>query len=77
MRIILAAVALTAGVTISGVALCGRLFAAADRKLVKMEPLARTGLMLVPITLNGVEKKFLFDTGGAISIISRRHRRRN
>jgi hypothetical protein len=27
--------------------------------------------MMVPITLNGVEKKFLFDTGGAINSISR------
>jgi hypothetical protein len=31
---------------------------------VKMEPLGDHGLMIVPISLNGVEKKFLFDTGG-------------
>ena len=35
-----------------------------------MVPLDRTNLILVPITLNGVEKKFLFDTGGAFSAIS-------
>jgi predicted aspartyl protease len=31
---------------------------------VKMEPLGDRGVMVVPISLNGVEKKFLFDTGG-------------
>ena len=37
---------------------------------VKMMPLGRTNRILVPITLNGVEKKFLFDTGGAFNAIS-------
>ncbi len=27
--------------------------------------------MMIPITLNGVEKKFLFDTGGALNSVSR------
>ena len=31
---------------------------------VKMEPLGEHGKVAVPIFLNGVEKKFLFDTGG-------------
>jgi hypothetical protein len=31
---------------------------------VKMEPIGDDGKVAVPITLNGVEKKFLFDTGG-------------
>ena len=37
---------------------------------VKMLPLDRANQILVPITLNGVERKFLFDTGGAFSAIS-------
>ncbi len=31
---------------------------------VRMEFLGNQGVMVVPISLNGVEKKFLFDTGG-------------
>ena len=31
---------------------------------VQMEPIGDQGEVVVPITLNGVEKKFLFDTGG-------------
>jgi hypothetical protein len=31
---------------------------------VKIEPMGDQGLMVVPISLNGVEKRFLFDTGG-------------
>jgi hypothetical protein len=31
---------------------------------VQMEPIGDQGKVAVPITLNGVEKKFLFDTGG-------------
>lgn len=38
---------------------------------VKIEPLSRYGLMIVPVTLDGVEKKFLFDTGGGLSAITR------
>ena len=41
------------------------------RNSVKMEPVAQYGLMMVPITLNGVEKKFLFDTGGGLNSIFR------
>jgi predicted aspartyl protease len=37
---------------------------------IKMVPLNRSNRFLVPITLNGVEKKFLFDTAGALSTIS-------
>ncbi len=37
---------------------------------IKMVPLNRSSRFLVPITLNGVEKKFLFDTAGALSTIS-------
>lgn len=37
---------------------------------VKMLPLERSDRLLVPITLNGLKRKFLFDTGGAISAIS-------
>ncbi len=36
----------------------------------KTEPIARSGLMMVPITLNGVEKRFLFDTGGGVDQIT-------
>lgn len=68
MRAILAAL-LTLG-------LAGTAHAAADclplriQNTVKMVPLGRSGRILVPITLNGVEKKFLFDTGSAFSAIS-------
>ena len=37
---------------------------------VKLEPLGDQGLMMVPITLDGLEKKFLFDTGGANNYVS-------
>jgi hypothetical protein len=68
MRIILAA-ALTIGFTSAADAAdCSAL---QIKNTIKMEPVARLGLMMVPITLNGVEKKFLFDTGGAINSISR------
>jgi Aspartyl protease len=70
MRTILAAVALTTGVTISGAAQAADCSALQIENSVKMVPLGRTDRALVPITLNGVEKKFLFDTGGAISTIS-------
>jgi hypothetical protein len=33
---------------------------------VPMEPIGDDGKVAVPITLNGVEKKFLFDTGGGL-----------
>jgi Aspartyl protease len=70
MRTILVAVALTAGVTISGVAHAADCSPLRIESSVKMVPLGRTDRTLVPITLNGVEKKFLFNTGGAISTIS-------
>jgi hypothetical protein len=41
------------------------------KNAVKMEPIVQDGLMAVPITLDGVEKKFLFDTGAGISSIMR------
>ena len=31
---------------------------------VQMEPIGDQGEVAVPITINGTEKKFLFDTGG-------------
>lgn len=68
MRILLAA-ALTMG--FAGAADAADCSALQIKNSVKLEPLARLGLMMVPITLNGVEKKFLFDTGGAINSISR------
>ena len=37
---------------------------------VRMVPLGDQGLMGVPITLNGLEKTFLFDTGGVENFIS-------
>src|SRR5262249_15834278 len=40
------------------------------KNTVKMLPLDRTNRIFVPITLNGLEKKFLFDTGGGFSAIS-------
>ena len=40
--------------------------AAAAGKHRKMEPIGDDGKVAVPITLNGVEKKFLFDTGGGL-----------
>ena len=36
----------------------------------KTQPLTRSGLVTVPITLNGVEKRFLFDTGGGLDQIT-------
>ena len=40
------------------------------KNTVKMEPIAQSGVMAVPITLDGVEKKFLFDTGAGVSLIT-------
>ncbi|HEX4370130.1 MAG TPA: retropepsin-like aspartic protease [Rhizomicrobium sp.] len=71
MRTFLASVALAVGVGISGVAHAADCSALQIRNTVKMAPIARYGLMVVPITLNGVEKKFLFDTGGGLNSISR------
>jgi predicted aspartyl protease len=71
MRSILASVALIVSIGPSGIAHAGDCAALQIRNTVKMEPLARFGLMVVPITLNGAEKKFLFDTGGALNVISR------
>jgi hypothetical protein len=70
MRTILAAVALTTGVAFSGVAYAADCSPLRIESSVKMVPLGRTDRALVPITLNGVEKKFLFNTSGAISTIS-------
>jgi predicted aspartyl protease len=68
MRIILAA--------FLSVGLCGAANAADCSALhiknsVRMEPLQHYGLVMIPITLNGVEKKFLLDTGGGLNSISR------
>jgi predicted aspartyl protease len=71
MRTFLASVALTVSVGTSGMAHAADCSALQIRNSVKMEPIARYGLMVVPITLNGVEKKFLFDTGGGLNSISR------
>lgn len=38
---------------------------------IKIEPVRQYGLALIPITLNGVEKKFLLDTGGGLNSVSR------
>ena len=69
MRFIVLTVALAAGVP--GIAHAADCSALQIRNTVKMEPVARTGLMIVPITLNGRDEKFLFDTGGGISSISK------
>ena len=68
MRILLAA-ALTMG--FAGAASAADCSALQIKNSVSMEPVQRYGLVMIPITLNGVEKKFLFDTGGAINSISR------
>ena len=70
MRDILAAVALTTGVTISGVACAADCSPLQITNSLKTEPLARSGLITVPVTLNGVEKRFLFDTGGGVDQIT-------
>jgi len=36
-----------------------------------LEPIGRTGLMVAPITLDGVDKKFLFNTMGVVNQVSR------
>jgi predicted aspartyl protease len=71
MRATLAAAALTVSMGLSGMAQAAGCSPLQIKNTVKMEPIARMGLMVVPITLNGVEKKFLFDTGGALNVISR------
>jgi predicted aspartyl protease len=70
MRKALASIVLTVGVGFSGASHAADCSALRIKNTVKMEPIARSGLMVVPITLNGVAKKFLFDTGGTISSIS-------
>lgn len=71
MRTFLVSVALTVSVGISGVAHAADCSALQIRNTVKMEPIVRTGLMMVPITLNGREKKFLFNTSAYLNQISR------
>ena len=71
MRAFLASGLLTIGVAFSGMAHAADCAPLQIKNTVKMEPIERYGLMVVPITLDGVEKKFLFDTGGAINSISR------
>ncbi|HEY5085667.1 MAG TPA: hypothetical protein VII48_14155 [Rhizomicrobium sp.] len=70
MRILLASVALTIGVGISGLAHAADCSPLQIKNTVKMEPLARTGLMMVPITLDGREKKFLFNTSAYLNQVS-------
>ena len=67
MRAILAALLVLGSAGAADAADCSSL---KIENTVKMMPLGRTNRILVPITLNGVEKKFLFDTGGAFSAIS-------
>ena len=57
--------------SVFGVALCVGASAQAEtcaaprlENTVKMEPLGDSGKVALPITINGTEKKFLFDTGG-------------
>jgi predicted aspartyl protease len=71
MRTFLASVALIIGVGISGMAHAADCSPLQIRNTVKMEPIARTGLMMVPITLDGQEKKFLFNTSAYLNQISR------
>lgn len=68
MRILLASAALTVGFL--GAARAEECSPLKIINSLKTEPLARTGLVTVPITLNGVEKKFLFDTGGSLDQIT-------
>lgn len=68
MRVLLAAVALTIGV--SGMAHALDCSPLQIKNTVKMESIPRSGLMTVPITLDGVEKKFLFNTSGVVNQIS-------
>ena len=67
MRAILLGVALASMLTAPAVAAdCSPLQL---KNTIKLEP-AAGGMMLVPITLNGVEKKFLLDTGGGLNSVS-------
>ena len=69
MRTLLAAVALTIG--FSGMAYAADCSPLKINNSVKMEPIARSGLMMVPITLDGVDKKFLFNTTSVVNQVSR------
>ncbi len=71
MRILLASVALTIGVGFSGVAYAADCSPLQIKNTVKMEPIARSGLMMVPITLDGREKRFLFNTSAYLNQLSR------
>ena len=55
----------------------GGLLALANQEHVKMDPIGRTGLMMVPITFDGKEKQFLFNTSGAIELRSPAPPRKN
>lgn len=71
MRPHLALVASTIFIAIPGMADAADCSALRIENTVKMEPIARSGLVLVPITLDGVEKKFLFNTSGVLNQVSR------
>jgi len=68
MRVVLA-VLLTIG--FGGAAKAADCSALHIKNSVKIEPIQRFGLVMIPITLNGVEKRFLLDTGGGLNSISR------
>jgi hypothetical protein len=70
MRTFLASVALAVSVGISGTAHAADCAPLKIINSLKTEPLARSGLFTVPITLNGVDKRFLFDTGGGVDQIT-------
>lgn len=69
MRTILASVALVFGVGASGAAQAADCAPLQIENSVKMIP-GHPGRILLPITLNGVQKTFLLDTGGSLSTIS-------
>lgn len=71
MRTILAAVALTTGVAFSSMAHAADCSPLQIRNTVKMEPVGRSTLLVVPITLDGVDKKFLFNTTSVLNQVSR------
>ncbi len=67
MRAILAALLVLGSVQIVQAADCSPL---RIENTVKMMPLGATNQIVVPITLNGLEKKFVIDTGGGFSAVS-------
>jgi hypothetical protein len=70
VQAILASVALISGLRFPGVAQAADCAPLRIFNSLKTEPLAGSGLVTVPIMLNGVEKRFLFDTGGGVDQIT-------